>query len=164
MRKIAFPPVVDQSCRVLFLGTMPGEESLRRQQYYGHPSNQFWKILYALYHQPLSFDYQERVAFALNKNIALWDVLHSCEGQGSLDSNIKNEAANDFSDFYTHYPQLTYICFTSKKAADFYKKYIGFDTQHDFLVLPSPSPAHARMSLSEKTEKWREILESVLSL
>lgn len=164
MRKIAFAPVINETSRVLFLGTMPGEESLRRQQYYGHPSNQFWKILYALYQEPLSSDYRERVAFVLSKGLAIWDVLQSCEGKGSLDSCIKNEIPNDFSGFYKNHPAIQTVCFTSKKAEDFYRKYVGFDKQHTFLVLPSPSPANARMRLAEKTEKWHEILESILSL
>lgn len=164
MRKIAFAPVINKNSQVLFLGTMPSEESLRRQQYYGHPSNQFWKILYTLYQEPLPSDYSERVAFVLSKKLAIWDVLQSCEGQGSLDSCIKNEIPNDFSGFYKNYPSLKTVCFTSKKAEEFYRKYVGFDTAHAFLVLPSPSPANARMSLSEKVEKWHEILESVLSL
>lgn len=47
-RKVAFSPIVDQQTKVLMLGTMPSEESLRKQQYYGHPNNQFWKLLFTM--------------------------------------------------------------------------------------------------------------------
>ncbi len=46
-----FKPVADQSAVILILGSMPSEESLRRQQYYGNPRNHFWPILFALYDQ-----------------------------------------------------------------------------------------------------------------
>lgn len=164
MRKIAFAPIVDANSKILLLGTMPGEESLRKQEYYGHKSNQFWKILFTLYNKPLANDYKERVVLLLEKKIALWDVLQSCEGIGSLDSNIKNEKPNDFEKFYKKYPQIKHIFFTSQKAKQFYVKYVGLDKKHTFSVLPSPSPANAKMRLCEKIESWREILESMLSL
>lgn len=143
---------------------MPSEESLRKQEYYGHPHNQFWRLLFSIYNEPFVCDYRERVAFLLRKNIGVWDVLQSCEGEGSLDSNIRNEHPNDFSDFFAKYPNIRYICFTSKKAQQFYKKYVGIHTDHIFLVLSSPSPANARKSFSEKKDEWQEILESILSL
>jgi len=164
MRKIAFAPIVDANSKILLLGTMPGEESLRKQEYYGHKSNQFWKILFTLYNKPLANDYKERVALLLEKKIALWDVLQSCEGVGSLDSNIKNEQPNDFKKFYKRYPHIRHIFFTSQKAKQFYVKYVGLDEVHTFSVLPSPSPANAKMCLSEKIKSWKEILESMLSL
>lgn len=159
MRKIAFAPIVDSNSRILLLGTMPSEESLRKQEYYGHKSNQFWKIIFALYNKPLTSEYRERVALLLEKGIALWDVLSSCEGSGSADSNIKKELSNDFTLFFTQNPQISHIFFTSKKAEEFFRKYV--DTQQLSLrctTLPSPSPANARMSFDEKLKQWKAIL------
>lgn len=164
MRKTAFAPIVDANSKILLLGTMPGEESLRKQEYYGHKSNLFWKILFTLYNKPLADNYEERVDFLLENGIALWDVLQSCECIGSMDSNIKNEQPNDFQKFYKKHPHIKQIFFTSQKAKQFYSKYVGLDKEHTFSVLPSPSPANAKMRLSEKIETWKEILESVLSL
>lgn len=158
MRKIAFPPIVDKDSRILLLGTMPGEESLRLQQYYGHKSNQFWKILFTLFNKPFFSDYEERKKLVKDNNIALWDVLSSCEGEGSADSCIKNEAANDFESFFAAYPQIKVIFFTSAKAAEFYKRYIGFDDSRTYHTLPSPSSAYAKMRLKEKIEKWKVLL------
>lgn len=36
-RKRSFPPVVDQQVRILILGSLPGNVSLARSQYYAHP-------------------------------------------------------------------------------------------------------------------------------
>lgn len=163
-RKIAFPPIADKNSKVLLLGTMPGEESLRKQQYYGHPNNQFWKILFILYNKPLASDYQERVALLLENGIALWDVLQSCEGEGSLDSNIRNERPNDFNKFYLQHPLIKHVFFTSKKAEEYYRRYVKFTPDKEYATLPSPSPANARMILNEKVDKWYYILKRILSL
>lgn len=158
MRKTAFPPIVDHNSRILLLGTMPSEESLRKQEYYGHKSNQFWKIIFSLYNKPLSLNYRERVALLLEKGIALWDVLQSCEGEGSADSNIRNEEANDFGHLFAEHPQIKHIFFTSRKAEEFYKKYVGLKKNITYATLPSPSTAYASMTFIQKLERWQSIL------
>ena len=104
MRKIAFDPIVNKDCKVLILGTMPSEESLRKQERYGHKSNQFWRIIFTLFGEELPDSYKEKSDFLIKKNIAIWDVLESCEGKGSLDSSIKNEKPNNFKKFYCFTP------------------------------------------------------------
>ncbi|MDR1091634.1 MAG: DNA-deoxyinosine glycosylase [Prevotella sp.] len=155
MRKIAFGPVADNKSRILILGTMPSEESLRKQERYGHKSNQFWKIVFTLFNKTLPDNYDEKIKLLTDNHIAIWDVLHSCEGSGSLDSNIKNEKPNDFKKFFKQYPQIRHIFFTGKKAEEFYKKYVGFDKERTYTTLPSPSSANAGMTLNEKIEKWK---------
>lgn len=155
MRKIAFDPIVNENSRVLILGTMPSEESIRKQERYGHKSNQFWKIVFTIFERPLPENYKEKNDLLIEKKVAIWDVLESCEGKGSLDSSIKNEKPNDFKKFFKKYPQIKYIFFTSKKAEEFYKKYVGFDEKRQYITLPSPSSANARMHLEEKIEKWK---------
>ncbi len=160
MRKIAFGPIANNKSRILILGTMPSEESLRKQERYGHKSNQFWKIVFILFDKPLPDNYDEKIKLLTDNDIAIWDVLHSCEGSGSLDSNIKNEKPNYFKKFFKQYPQIKHIFFTSKKAEEFYKKYVGFDKERIYTTLPSPSSANARMRLNEKIEKWKILKEA----
>ncbi|MDR1883827.1 MAG: DNA-deoxyinosine glycosylase [Prevotella sp.] len=161
MRKIAFKPIAGEKSRILILGTMPSEESLRKQERYGHKSNQFWKIIFTLFDKPLPDNYAEKNALLEQNNIAIWDVLESCEGTGSLDSNIKNEKPNDFKKFYKKCPQIKHVFFTARKAEEFYRKYVGFDPDRIFITLPSPSPANARMTLAEKIEKWQILVDTV---
>lgn len=160
--KTAFCPIINKYSKVLILGTMPSEESLRKGQYYGHRYNQFWHIMFAIFDSEFSDSYEIRVKLLQDHSIALWDVLQSCEGEGSADSDIRNERPNNFTNFYRDHPNIKTICFSSKKAADFYRKYIGFGSDKTYYVLPSPSSANARMKLADKIEIWKDTLLKVL--
>src|SRR3954464_11650666 len=95
-RKLGLPPVADENSRVLVLGSLPGDESLRLQQYYANPSNQFWSLLEGVFGAPVGSDYDERLRFLANHRVALWDVLQSAERRGSGDDAITRERPNDF--------------------------------------------------------------------
>ena len=162
LTKAGFPPIVDETSRVLVLGTLPSEESLRRQEYYGHPRNQFWPILADIYHVPLAGTYSGRVALLRQKQLALWDVLHHGERQGSLDQAIRHAVPNDFRDLFRTYRNLLAIVFNGRKAHDLFEHQVlkqqalaGGD-QLPRLLMPSTSPA-ATMPLAEKTRRWRQI-------
>lgn len=83
--KTAFKPIVNENSKILILGTMPGERSIKLQQYYGHGRNQFWKIIFELFNEPFTKDYNKRTELLLRKKIALWDVISHCESKGSSD-------------------------------------------------------------------------------
>lgn len=161
--KTAFPPIVDQTCKVLLLGTMPGDRSLSLQQYYGHAGNHFWKLIYTLFEKPVEPDYEARKRFLLDHGIALWDVLESCTCEGSLDSNIKNEVVNDFGAFYKQYPAITDIFFDSRKGEQFYLKYVKKSADKNYHLLPSPSRANASKTFEQKLELWKGLLPYVKS-
>ena len=103
---------------------------------------------------PLSASYAERVARLQENRIALWDVLHSCERTGSLDSAIKNAVPNDFGAFLTYMPELKMIAFNGKKAAGWFERWVTVDTSGlRKLVLTSTSPA-AAMAFEKKLAAW----------
>lgn len=160
VRLKSFEPVVDKTTRIVILGSMPGVESLRRHQYYGHPRNQFWKIIYMLFDTPYEEDYNRRIVFLTGKGMGLWDVIESCERQGSLDADIKNEKVNDFSWLFKSYPGIKYVLFDGAKAYETFRKKIGFNIADDiyFKKLPSTSPANA-IPLEKKFEEWQVIRE-----
>ena len=94
-------PLVSRNTRLLVLGSFPGAVSLAAQQYYGHPQNQFWKILQAVWADcPLptgSNSYKIRSEWLLARGLGLWDVYAACERKGSLDSRIRKPVLNDFA-------------------------------------------------------------------
>jgi TDG/mug DNA glycosylase family protein len=92
----SFPPIVSQQSKLLILGSMPGEASLKASQYYAHPRNAFWHIMGELFGAGPSLPYQERVTILESVGVALWDSLQACVRPGSLDALIKEEVANDF--------------------------------------------------------------------
>jgi hypoxanthine-DNA glycosylase len=150
-------PVIDDGIRTLVLGSFPGAASLAAQQYYAHPRNALWPILSALTGENLaSLPYPERLPRLLAHRIGLWDVLGSCERHGSLDSNIRNPAANDFARLRELCPQLTLIGFNGQTSGKFAPGFAaaGFRT----LVLPSSSPAYAVLGFEQKLSAWRQLM------
>lgn len=161
--KKAFPPLIDKSSTILILGTMPGEKSLELQEYYGNRGNQFWKLLFTIFQETFSQDYETKKALLKRHHIAVWDVLEYCEREGSLDSRIKNEKANDFEQFYSAHPNIKSVLFSSKNAAVYYDKYVGRREGVGYYVLPSPSGANATKSFNEKLLEWKEKILPLIS-
>ncbi len=159
----SFPPVADEHVTVLILGSMPGKESLKQNQYYAHPQNTFWKIMGELIGASRELPYNERLLKLTAAHIALWDVLNTCEREGSLDSDIRNGTPNDFASFFKQHPHITRVCFNGAKAEQSFKKFVQGKQQLpllDFTRLPSTSPAHAGMRYTEKLKEWNEAMGS----
>ena len=157
-----FPPVITDSAKILILGSMPGHQSLKEQQYYAHPQNAFWRIMSFLFDFDMHASYAERLRLLQSKDIALWDVLHACQRQGSLDSMIQlnTQVPNDFKSLLQNHPRIQYVFFNGGKAEDYFKRTIAASlTEHSlqYMRLPSTSPAHAMLSFLDKLEAWRVI-------
>ena len=155
----SFPSISDPNAKILILGTMPGAQSLSVNEYYGNRRNHFWKLLFTLYNEPYTNDYQKKKNLILKYHIALWDVLQACEREGSLDSAILKEVPNDFKDFLIAHSQITHIFFNGQPATRFFKKYVTIDNKYILETLPSTSPANAGTSFEGKLEAWRQIME-----
>ncbi|MFH2134015.1 MAG: DNA-deoxyinosine glycosylase [Pseudomonadota bacterium] len=159
-RHHSFPPVEDRNARILILGSMPGQRSLDAQQYYAHPHNAFWKIMGELVGAHPHLPYEQRLAILKQAGIALWDVLHSCERTGSLDSDIKQEEANDFAEFFADHLDITHVYFNGAKAEQSFRRFVlGKQNMPELEMsrLPSTSPAHAGMRYEEKLEEWKNV-------
>ncbi|MDD2700099.1 MAG: DNA-deoxyinosine glycosylase [Sideroxydans sp.] len=160
-RHHSFPPVADRRARILILGSMPGQRSLDAQQYYAHPHNAFWKIMGELVGAHPHLPYEQRLERLKQAGIALWDVLHSCEREGSLDSDIKLEQANDFATFLAQHPSIAHVYFNGAKAEQSFRKFVLGKQELPELEmsrLPSTSPAHAGMRYAAKLQEWRGIV------
>ncbi|MEN8136498.1 MAG: DNA-deoxyinosine glycosylase [Thermodesulfobacteriota bacterium] len=162
--KKGFPPIAEKTATVLILGTMPGEESLKQNEYYAYPRNSFWKIMATLFGFDSSATYEQKTQVLLQNKIALWDVISSCQREGSLDSSIKNETIieNDFNAFFKRNSHITHVFFNGARAENEYRKKILpklSKTKHDikYARLPSTSPAMAQLSLNAKILEWSKI-------
>jgi len=161
----SFPPISNKDSRVLILGSIPGKESLKKNQYYAHSRNSFWKIMESVLGIPAEKAYLERTSALLNRSIALWDVLKTCTRDSSLDSDINESSiiCNDFEDFYTSHPHIFKVFFNGKKAEVMYMKYVRPNLSDKFknidhLRLPSTSPANASKTLNNKVSAWKSII------
>jgi hypoxanthine-DNA glycosylase len=156
------PPIVDTSTKVLIVGSMPGVQSLEKQEYYGNPRNHFWPIISALLQVDVPNDYEERIQLIRKHNIGLWDVIRHCERKGSLDSAIKNEVPNDFPTLFKTYPQIKCILFNGTKAYDVFRKKVGFDVLGDreYFKMPSTSPVPGKniQTFEQKVNSYEKIL------
>jgi hypoxanthine-DNA glycosylase len=148
--------VLDANTRLLVLGSFPGVASLRLQQYYGHPQNQFWKILGTLWSLDLmAATYPERVAAALAHGLGIWDVYAACEREGSLDSAIRRGELNDFAPVLRDCPRLTAIAHNGGESFRHarHTEALGLSVHR----LPSTSPANATWSFERKLTAWRDV-------
>ena len=164
-----FAPIISENARVLILGSMPGEASLLRQQYYGHPRNVFWPIMSSLFGSDPDLSYQRRKEMLMENGIAVWDVLQSCNRLGSLDSNIKLASirTNDFAGFFTEYKCIKRVFFNGRMAEKLYQKRVLPTLNHrisylEYQGLPSTSPAYAVLKLEQKIEAWKVIEQHVV--
>jgi len=155
----SFPFSADRNARVLILGSMPGVESLKQQQYYAHPRNLFWEIMGELFGASRELPYEKRLAVLRKNGVALWDVAHTCRRKGSLDSNMTEVKANDFAALFTVAPQIHKVFFNGQTAAALFRKLVlpSLDRELKLITLPSTSPANAAISAAKKKAAWRKI-------
>jgi len=150
--------------RVLILGSMPGQESLRRREYYAYAHNLFWPIMGELFGAGRELAYAERIEALTARGIAVWDVLKSCERAGSLDGGIRpeSERPNDFAQFLARHPGIRAVFFNGGKAQSAFARHVrprlgARAAGLHFARLPSTSPAHAGMPRAAKLRAWRTI-------
>lgn len=136
-------PVFDERSRVLILGTMPSPKSRETGFYYGHPQNRFWRVMAELLDEPFPASREERLALALRRHFALWDVLASCVIRGADDGSIREPEANDLSAVLSAAP-IEAIFTTGTKAAALYRKLCLPKTGVEAIALPSTSAANCR--------------------
>ena len=157
MIKRGLPAVLNENTEILLLGSLPSDESIRKQQYYGSPGNDFWRLLGEAIETDLqSMDYNRRLETLIRNRIGLWDVFYAGSREGNLDSKIGDEEINDFSCLKKRVPELKLICFNGKKAGEYEPllRKMGYETK----VLPSSSGANRRFSKNRESE-WGAVFK-----
>ena len=161
----SFKPVIGIEPKVVILGSMPGIASLTEHQYYAHPRNTFWPIMARLFGVEWSPLYSQRVNQLRNYPLILWDVLRACERKGSLDSAIKADGrvANDIASLLSGHQGIRCIVFNGGAAEKMFKQQVAPTIEQidrfDLLRMPSTSPAHASLSIEQKLDQWRRIMD-----
>lgn len=160
----SFAPIAQTDATLLILGSMPGKASLHAGEYYAHPRNYFWRMMGALALLEPESPYAQRVQALKVARIAVWDVLHSCTRQGSLDANIDRDSQipNDFQAFFAGHANITHVFFNGSAAEQIYLRNVlpGLYVQQiEYLRLPSTSPANASIPFERKLEAWKSILQ-----
>ena len=159
-RDSSFTPIISERSKILILGSVPGVKSLEMQQYYAHPQNQFWKIIFEIFEEDFTADYQKRTEIIRKNNIALWDVIDTCEREGSLDTKIRNEEHNDILKILREHPNIKAVFCNGQKSFKNLKKILGKEAEIPALVLPSTSPLHT-IPLEKKLAEWK-IIKTIL--
>ncbi|HEY8872501.1 MAG TPA: DNA-deoxyinosine glycosylase [Stellaceae bacterium] len=156
-QKRSFPPFADERSLVLVLGTLPGEESLRRVQYYAHPRNLFWPIVYALFGETPPSAYAARVRFLASRRIALWDVCEVGERRASADATIRREVPNAIDRLLDSHQGIRAVAFNGSGARQLYDRHFARRPGLVYLALPSTSPAYASLGFADKLARWSQL-------
>ena len=154
-------PVFDSRSRVLLLGTMPSPASREQGFYYGHPQNRFWRMLAAIFDEPLPRTIEEKRDMLLRHHIALWDVLASCEIEGASDASIRDAQPNDLARIFDA-ADIRAVFATGTKAGELYRKLIEPTLGVPCTTLPSTSPANAKMKLADLVGAYAKALLPLL--
>ena len=150
------PPVYDENSKVLIFGSFPSVKSREARFFYGHPQNRFWKLMALIFEDDLPQTVEEKRAFLLRNNIAVWDVIRSCDITGSSDASIKNVVPNDLSTILNT-ANISNIYVNGKTAYKYYEKYTKPLIQRDAICLPSTSPANAAWNMERLESEWKVI-------
>ena len=157
LRKRSFAPVVDAQVRVLVLGSLPGEESLARAQYYANPRNQFWRLMSEVVGAELvPLDYETRLQALLAAKVGLWDSVGTAFRSGSLDAAIRGHSPNDLLALVRSLPDLRAVAFNGGTSARVGQKALGAGGEFDRVPLPSSSPAFT-LAFENKLQQWLKL-------
>lgn len=151
-------PVFDENSRILILGSFPSVKSREGNFFYHHPQNRFWKVIAKVCGCKVPGTIEEKKAMLLENRIAVWDVIASCDIEGSSDSSIKNVVPNDLKRILDK-ANIEQIYTNGTTASRLYKRYCYAKTNMEDIKLPSTSPANARFSMERLLEFWNVILK-----
>lgn len=153
-------PVFDTHSKIMILGSFPSVKSREGKFFYHHSQNRFWKVLAGILKCEVPDTISEKREMLLNHGIAVWDVIASCEIEGSSDSSIKNVIPNDLERVLSK-ADIAQIYTNGATASRLYKKYCYGKIHMEDIKLPSTSPANASYSLEKLMDAWKIICETL---
>lgn len=151
------PPFINKDSKILILGSLPSVASRDKGFFYAHPQNRFFKILAYVFNEEEPKSIEDRKEFLLKHNIALYDVIFSCDIYGSSDATIENVEPINLKELLKEYPNIKKIFTTGKKAKELYDKYLLPQVGIEAISLPSSSAANASMNIDQLVEQYKVI-------
>lgn len=172
MKIHSFTSISNKDSKILIVGTMPGNESLQTGEYYAHPNNHFWDIMFRVLIDNYNHfnlvqkteTYKNKVDLLINNRIALWDTLKNCDRKGNLDKEIRNEIKNDFDTFFNNHKNIIHIIFNGKKAHKYFIDSFAHIIKVRNLrvtILNSTSSSNTKNVFGILAE-WKEVLKNAL--
>ncbi|CAD1795953.1 DNA-deoxyinosine glycosylase [Xanthomonas euroxanthea] len=162
------PAHIPNDCRVLVLGSMPGNASLQASMYYAHPRNRFWPLMQALLGIDAGLAYPARLQALAGCGIGLWDVIGQCARRGSLDTAIvaSSIVVNPLAARLATLPQLRAVACNGAAAAQAWRRHVrpllpGALHAVPVWALPSTSPANAAWSLPRLCDAWQPLRDAL---
>lgn len=161
--KKGLAPLIGKNARILILGSLPGDESLRKQEYYGNPRNMFWNVIGNILDEKVPILYPEKVKYLKRHGIALWDTLHAAEREGCLDANIRNEEFNDIAKLVSENSSIEVIVTNGSKTKKSFRKYLRknpalTDRKIYYCTSTSAMSLCSGWNLERLISQWHEIL------
>ena len=149
-------PLYNSESKTLILGSFPSVKSREDNFFYAHPQNRFWRVISSLFNSEIPKTNEEKTKLILDNNLALYDVIYSCDIISSADSTIKNVTPSNLVDVIKN-SKIDRVFVNGKTAEFYYKKYLEKTLNIKCVCLPSTSPANANFTLEKLIEKWKEI-------
>lgn len=162
-RLFSLAPLNAPNATVLLLGSMPGAASLARQEYYAHPQNHFWPLIFTVIGETCPPVYAQRMARLSAHGIALWDSIRACERKSSLDKDIRNAEPNDIEGYLAKYSTIRAVAFNGTMSEKIYCCHFKAREGIRYLLLPSSSPVPRRhiKRLEDKIPAWMVLREYI---
>ena len=106
---------------------------------------------------------EEKRAFLLRNHIAVWDVIQSCEIEGSSDSSIRNVSVNDLNVILKE-ADIRTIYVNGKTALKYYQKYTEKQIGRPAICLPSTTAMQSASRMVESLWAMTIVVFPLLSL
>ena len=142
------------------LGTLPGEELLRRREYYAHPRNLFWPIVCGLFGETPPAGYARQAELCRRAGGSRCGMsARRPSALASADATIRGEVPNAIDELIAAHPRIRAVAFNGSGARRLYDRHFARRAGLAYLALPSTSPAYASLGFAEKLARWSALRE-----
>jgi len=158
-----FRPFVPENVKYFIIGSFPGKGQTEKiiseaDWFYGAKRNTFWKILEEVYEVELTTTSAKQKLFTC-LHMGIGDIILKAERiqNTNSDENLHILEYNDKAiKKILEKNKIETVFFTSQFVEKIFRRLFPEFTNR--VVLPSPSPRYARMSLKEKIDVYKKLL------